>query len=82
LAIEYLRFASGGSITKKPIHKNGGAQRHPQIFNLHYSIQRLFFVMILKIRQYLSANMLRPAAKVFAQSVDISLSGFGRQLSS
>ena len=41
-----------------------------------------FSVMNVKIRQYLSANMLRPAAKVFDQSVDISLSGFGRQLSS
>jgi hypothetical protein len=40
---------------------------------------RPFSVMNLKIRQYLSANSLLPAAKVFAQNVDITLSGFGSQ---
>jgi hypothetical protein len=39
-----------------------------------------FSVMNLKIRQYLSANTLLPAAKVFAQSVDITHNGFDRQL--
>ena len=36
--------------------------------------------MILKIRQYLLANTFVRAAKVFAQSVDITPSGFDRQL--
>jgi len=40
---------------------------------------RSFSVMNLKIRQYLSANSLLPVAKVFAQNVDITLSGFGSQ---
>jgi hypothetical protein len=35
--------------------------------------------MNLKIRQYLSANRLLLMAKVFAQSVDITPSGFGSQ---
>ena len=38
LNIEYLWFASGGSIIRKPIDKDDGAQRHPQIFNIHYPI--------------------------------------------
>ncbi len=33
--------------------------------------------MVLEIRQYLSANVLLRAAKVFVRSVDIKLSGFG-----
>jgi hypothetical protein len=37
LKIEDFRFACGGSILKKPT-KKGGAKRHPQIFNIHYSI--------------------------------------------
>jgi hypothetical protein len=36
-------------------------------------------VMNLKIRQYLSATPPLPVAKVFAQSVDITPSGFGSQ---
>jgi hypothetical protein len=35
--------------------------------------------MVLRIRQYLSANALLKVAKVFAQSVDIKPSGFGSQ---
>jgi hypothetical protein len=49
------------------------------IVNIQSSILPLFSVMNLKIRQYLSAKPLLPVAKVFAQSVDITPSGFGSQ---
>jgi len=38
LKIENLRIAFGGSIFKTILRNKDGAQRHPPIFNIHYSM--------------------------------------------